>query len=270
MSKKTAPNTGSSKEFSRVSLGKRLRRCPSFRCLGVRVNWDDYSSEEQTAIRRAETLYYPSRLYEDLFLAVGKKVFPRNYYAFMGHKIRQTELFQLLGVPHPRTRVYYGKNRERRILADFMFPMVAKVPVGSSQGQGVWLIEDRGSLERYLQRAHPAYIQEYFPIDRDLRVVLVAGRVVLAYWRIAPPGDFRNNVSRGGRISFSEIPNDGLRFARRVAEACRFDEVGLDLCRHRGRWWVLEANMVYGLEGFRRRGLNIHDLFAAWDERGWL
>ncbi|MBZ4659303.1 MAG: RimK family alpha-L-glutamate ligase [Desulfacinum sp.] len=260
----------SSRRNGRLSLGKRLRRCPSFRCLGVHPNWDDYGEEEKRAIRSAGTIHYPSRLYEELFRAAGKDVFPGNYYAFMGNKIRQTQLFQLLGVPHPRTGIYYGKEREERILADFSFPLVAKTPVGSSQGQGVWRIGDRGALRAYLSAHNPAYVQEYLPIDRDLRVVLLARRVVHAYWRIARPGDFRNNVSCGGRISFEDIPEAALEFARWTACVCRFDEVGLDICRHDGRWWVLEANMAYGLEGFRRRGLNIHEIFKELDEGGWL
>lgn len=247
-----------------------MRRCRSFHCLGVHPNWDDYGDDEKRAIRQAPTLYYPSRLYEELFRAGGKEVFPRNYYAFMGNKIRQTQLFQLLDVPHPRTGIYYGRDREERILADFSFPFVAKTPVGSSQGRGVWRVEDSCALTAYVSEHNPAYVQEYLPIDRDLRVVLLAGRVVHAYWRIARPGDFRNNVSCGGRICFDAIPQAALDFARWVANVCRFDEVALDLCRHHGRWWVLEANMAYGLEGFHRRGLDIYQIFRELDEGGWL
>uniref|UniRef100_A0A831ZZE1 ATP-grasp domain-containing protein n=1 Tax=Desulfacinum infernum TaxID=35837 RepID=A0A831ZZE1_9BACT len=254
----------------RLSLGKRLRRCASFRCVGVEPNWADYPEEIRNALVQSPVVYYPSRLYEDLFRSVGKIVFPRNYYRFMGHKIRQTALFQLLEVPHPRTRLYYGTRKLSRIMDDFSFPMIAKNPVGSSQGEGVWLVRSEEELRRYLAHHHPAYIQEYLPIDRDLRVVLIAGHVVHAYWRIARPGEFRNNVSKGGTISFDAIPDEALDFARWTATVCRFDEVGLDLCHARGRWWVLEANMVYGLEGFRRRGLDIYDIFRSLDEGGGL
>lgn len=254
----------------RLSLGKRLRRCPSFRCVGVQPNWLDYPEEIREDVLQSPVVYYPSRLYEDLFRSVGKKVFPQNYYGFMGHKIRQTALFQLLEVPHPRTRLYYGRERLSRILGDFPFPMIAKNPVGSSQGEGVWLVRTEEDLRRYLADHHPAYIQEYLPIDRDLRVVLIAGRVVHAYWRIARPGEFRNNVSRGGAICFDAVPDEALVFARWTATVCRFDEVGLDICHAHGRWWVLEANMVYGLEGFRRRGLDIYEVLQSLDEGGEL
>lgn len=254
----------------RVSLGKRLRHCPSVDCVGVQPNWSDYPEEVRERIAQSSIVYYPSRLYEDLFRSLGKRVFPQNYYGFMGHKIRQTALFQLLDVPHPRTKLYYGSNRAERIERDFSYPFIAKNPVGSSQGEGVWLVHTPKDLEVYLDAHHPAYIQEYLPIDRDLRVVLIGQQVVHAYWRVATAGEFRNNVSRGGSIDFEHIPQEGLDFARWTATVCRFDEAGLDICFAHGRWWVLEANMVYGLEGFRRRGLDIYAIFRSLDEGGAL
>ena len=254
----------------RVSLGKRLRSCASFDCPGVLPNWEDYPKEVQEVIREAGEVFYPSSLYDDLFRSLGKKVFPRNYYHFLGNKIRQTDLFELLEVSHPRTRLYYGRHRKARILADFSFPFVGKTPVGSSQGAGVYLIGEEQGLDRYLEGHRPAYIQEFLPIDRDLRVVLVGGRVMHAYWRMHPPGEFRNNVSLGGRISFEEIPEDALEFARDVAARCGFDDVGLDVCHAQGRYYVIEANMVFGFEGFRAAGLDFYDLLARLDDEGVL
>jgi ribosomal protein S6--L-glutamate ligase len=251
-----------------VSLGKRVRTCSSFQCLGIHPNWEDYPPEAKRAIRETETVFYPTRLYEDLFLSLGKKVFPRSYYPFMGNKIRQTTLFQLLGIPHPYTRLYYGYHRKKRILRDFNYPLVGKTPVDSSKGSGVWLIENEDDLNRYLDAHQPAYIQEYLPIDRDLRVVLIAGEVIHAYWRIARPGEFRNNVSQGAAISYRDIPEDVLEFATDIAHRCRFDEVGLDICRAREQYYVLEANMIFGLEGFQRAGLDIYEIFARLDREG--
>ena len=249
-------------QAKRVALGKRLRHSPLVHTLGLRPNFDDYSEIELDLLRNADTIYYPSTLYEDVFLALGKKVFPANFYRYMGDKIKQTELFTLLGIPHPRTRIYRDNPRVSKILADFSFPFIAKIPRGSSRGRGVFLIRSREDLKDYLREHTPAYIQEYLPIDRDLRVVLVGANVVHAYWRIARPGEFRSNVSLGGRISFEDIPDDALRFAERVARLCKFDEVGLDICICEDGYLVIEANMVYGLKGFEAAGLNIYQLLS--------
>jgi ribosomal protein S6--L-glutamate ligase len=257
-----AANNQATMHKRKVALGKRLRHSPHVRTLGMRPNIEDYSETELELLRKADTIYYPSRLYEDVFLALGKRVFPANYYGYMGNKVKQTELFILLGIPHPRTRFYEGRHRAERILRDFSYPFIAKIPMGSSKGRGVFLIRSPDGLQSYLQRCDLAYIQEYLPIDRDLRIVLMGARVVHAYWRIAPPGEYRSNVSLGGRISFSHIKKGPLLFAEEVARLCKFDEVGLDICICQGNYLVLEANMIYGLKGFEKAGLNVYQLLT--------
>lgn len=254
----------------KIALGKRLRSSPSFECVGALPNWEDYPDSVREAIRRADKIYYPTYLYEDLFVSLGKSVFPTNFHSLMGNKIAQTAMFQLLGISHPRTRVYYGKNRLARILEDFVLPCVLKTPVGSSKGSGVWLARTESDLRGYLEKHRPAYVQQYLPIDRDLRVVLIAGQVVHAYWRIQKPGEFRNNVACGARISFRNIPRHALEFAADVAKRCHFGEVGLDICIREGTCYVIEANMVYGLEGFRRSGRNIYSMLAELGEKDLL
>lgn len=247
--------------FLRVSLGKRVRSRSDFLCFGVRPNWEDYPPSAKKAISAARDVFYASCLYEDLFRVLGKNTYPNNYYAFLGNKIRQSDLFHFLAIPHPRTALFYGANRKEKILAEFDYPFVAKAALRSSMGEGVFLIKTEQELDDYLEKCFPAYIQEYLPIDRDMRVVLIKGRVVHAYWRIARMGEFRNNVSQGGRISFDDIPEEAIQFAKEVAEKCGFDEVGLDICYAGNRYYVLEANMVFGLEGFRQAGVDVVELF---------
>lgn len=254
----------------KVSLGKQLRYCRSVPNLGVRLNWNEYDRDSRELMMSAAIIYYPSRLYEQFFKALGKQVFPRNCCEFIGNKIRQTLLFEWLSIPHPRTVIYYGKEKLARILKDFDLPLIAKDPVGSSQGKGVFLISSEHDLRRYLERYQPAYIQEYLPVDRDLRVVIFASRAVHAYWRIGKPGEFRHNVSRGASISFQNIPERAIRFAEDVAKRCGFDDVGLDIIVHEGSFYVVEANMVYGKEGFRQGNKCMEDIIAVAEEEGWL
>jgi ribosomal protein S6--L-glutamate ligase len=230
--------------------------------VGVCPNWSDYPEEVKRRVIAADKICYPGPVYEEILRAAGRNIFPKNYYPFLGNKIAQTNLFQLLGVPHPRTGIYYGRNNFERICRDFPFPFVCKTPVGSSRGEGVFLIPDPSGLLEYLKEHNPAYIQEYLPIERDLRAVVVTGKVVHAYWRVHREGDFRNNVAQGGAVSFDEIPDPALQFARSVAAVCGFDEVGLDICEYGGEYYILEANMVFGLEGFKQKEMDIYALIA--------
>ncbi|MGD2098516.1 MAG: RimK family alpha-L-glutamate ligase [Desulfobacterales bacterium] len=247
-----------------IALEARLKRCKNVRTLGVRSNFSDYSPREAELIRQADKIYYPTPFYADLFDTVGKSTFPSYHtYKCVQDKIKQTALFKLLDLPHPRTRVFYGKRQKSKILDYFPFPFIAKIPRGSALGKGVFLIQNGSELRDYLDHVSPAYIQEYLPIKRDIRVVVIGSRLVHAYWRITPSNEYRSNLAVGGRISLDNVPAAARDLAFRVAQVCRWDDVGIDICEHNGRFYVLEANMKYGKEGFRQAGLDYHRLMES-------
>ena len=243
----------------RVALEKRLSGCPHVITLGVKPNFDDYSTSEQELVRQADKVYYPSVLYADLFNALGKPTFPSYHtYAFAQDKIKQSALFNLAGLPHPHTRVFFGRRQKAAITRHFQFPLIGKIARGSSLGRGVFLIRNLYELEVYCNQYNPAYIQEYIPIDRDMRIVVIGHNVAHAYWRVVSPGEFRTNVAAGGTIDLSPVPEAARRLALQTAAAGCWDDVGIDICLYRGQFYVLEANMKYGREGFRKAGLDYH------------
>jgi len=252
-----------------IALEARLKGLRNVLTLGVRTNFSDYSQTEAQLIRNAEKIYYPTAFYADLFDAMGKKTFPSYHtYKCVQDKIKQTALFNLIGTPHPRTRVYYGNRQKSAITDHFKFPFIGKVPRGSAMGRGVHLIKNKADLSSYCSLANPAYIQEYLHIDRDIRVVIIGSKIVHAYWRIAPEGEFRSNIAVGATVSLAPVPQKTLDLALRTATSCRWDDVGIDICMHRGTFYVLEANMKYGKEGFRRAGIDYIKLMETLIENG--
>ncbi len=240
-----------------IALEARLKGCANVLTLGVRPNFSDYSAQEAEMIRRAEKIYYPTPFYADLFDAVGIDTFPSYHtYKCVQDKIKQSALFALAQIPHPRTRVFYGKRQKQRICEFFDFPFIGKIPRGSALGRGVFLISDRGSLDGYLAQSPVAYIQEMLAIDRDIRAVVIGSKVVHAYWRIAAEGEFRSNVARGAAIGLDPVPEEAAGLALQTARRCGWDDVGIDICRSNGKYYVLEANMKYGKEGFRAAGID--------------
>lgn len=135
-------------------------------------------------------------------------------------------------------------------------------------GRGVYLIRNREELLSYCRLSAVAYIQEYIPSDRDIRVVIIGKEMVHAYWRIAQPGDFRSNVAVGARISLDPVPQKVLDFALDIAQKCQWDDVGIDIIDDGGKLFVLEANMKYGKEGFRRAGIDYIKLMEQMIENG--
>ncbi|MBL7179313.1 MAG: RimK family alpha-L-glutamate ligase [Pseudomonadota bacterium] len=252
-----------------IALEARLRHCKNVLTLGVRPNFCDYSREEADLIRKAVKIYYPTTFYAELFDAMGKETFPSYHtYKCVQDKIKQTALFNLLEIPHPRTRVFYGKRQQDAICDHFEFPFIAKIPRGSAMGRGIFLIRNTDELYAYRSLTSAAYIQEYLPIDRDVRVVVIGSQVVHAYWRIAPDGEFRSNVAVGASISLDCVPQHILDLALYAARRCRWDDVGIDIIEHEGKLFILEANMKYGKEGFRVAGIDYNKLMEAMIEDG--
>ena len=246
-----------------VAIGARLSHCPQVRTLGFKPNFCDYTPRERHLICNAPRIYYPTSFYADLFHIMGKSTFPSFHtYAFAQDKIRQTAIFKMLDIPHPRTYIFFGKQQRQSILQFFSYPFVAKKARGSSQGRHVYLIRNREDLNRYLEQPGPAYIQEYIPIDRDVRVVVVGKEVALSYWRVLGEDPFRTNVFQGGHISFDPVPEAAQELALSTAARCGWDDVGLDVVENAGRFYVLEANMKYGLKGFRTAGIDYRKLLC--------
>ncbi len=240
-----------------IAIGARLKKYPQIRTLGFKPNFNDYSRSDKKSIQQAEKIYYPTAFYADLFNAMEKKTFPSFHtYKFALDKIKQTAAFKLLDIPHPKTHVYYGKKQKTKILDHFVFPFIAKQARGSAKGNNVYMIENPQDLACYLNRPGPAYIQEYLPIKKDMRVIVIGKKIRLAYWRVAPENNFKTNLSQGGAISFDPLPQKALDLALLTAKSCGWDDVGIDIIESENRFYVLEANMKYGTKGFKAANID--------------
>ncbi len=255
--------------YKAVALEARLKSCRNVITLGVKPNFSDYNTAEAALILQARKVYYPTPFYADLLDTAGIATFPSYHtYKCVQDKIKQTALLNILGIAHPRTRVFYGKRQIASITRHFSFPFIAKIPRGSAMGRGVFRILNSEDLERYTQDTSLAYIQEYLPVDRDIRVVVIGNRLVHAYWRIAPADDFRTNVAVGGTVKLDPVPGAALELALDTARKCRWDDVGIDICHCNGQYYVIEANMKYGKEGFRQAGIDYFHLMESMIENG--
>jgi len=247
-----------------IALGARLKQFPSIQTLGFKPNFQDYSAREQSLILKAKKIYYPTAFYADLFNVMGKETFPSFHtYKFALDKIKQTAVFNMLGIPHPETIVFYGKKQKQTILDFFDFPFIAKKARGSARGDDVYLIQNNENLSHILKNKGPAYIQEYLPIDRDMRVIIIGKKIRLAYWRIAPENNFKTNLSQGGTISFDPLPSKALDLALMTAIKCSWNDVGIDIIEHKNQFYVLEGNMKYGTKGFQKSNINYKEMMAG-------
>jgi ribosomal protein S6--L-glutamate ligase len=238
----------------------RLISFDPFRSLGipgVRYLKPELALRHREELAEADWLLFPQGWQANfLFYGLKKRIFPSLSTYHLGYdKVEMTRALWSVAERHvPQTEILPSCAESIEwVLEQFVFPLVVKEP-RNSMGRGVFLLETPEQLRRFAAAHAVLYVQEYLPIDRDLRVVFVGEQVVAAYWRIAGAGRFHTNVAQGGRLAFDNIPGEALELVRRVAGELGIDHAGFDLVEVDGHFYFLEFNPLFGNEGLRELG----------------
>lgn len=214
-------------------------------------------------IRAADWLLFPEYWQVNaLIYAHRRRIFPSPASYHLGHdKVQMTRALEARWPKHvPATLIRPSTPRDADEILDRLgLPLVAK-DVRSSEGRGVVLIGSEAEWRAYCAGRSVLYAQEYLPIDRDLRVVVIGRDVVASYWRLQPPGGFLNNLAAGGTLSFEPAPTAALRLVTRIARALRIDHAGFDVAMVGRRPYVLEFNRLFGNAGLREQGIRPGEL----------
>jgi ribosomal protein S6--L-glutamate ligase len=188
-----------------------------------------------------------------LLFAFGARIFPSHAAYLLGHdKVEMTRVFAAIAPQHiPETLIEANDaDGAARAWERMVVPFVAKLP-RASQGTGVFLIRARADWLRYLARTPVIYVQEYLPIDRDLRIVVVGRNVIGGYWRLQSAQGFHNNVARGGLVNRSPVPRPARELVLRLARTLGIDHAGFDVAMVVGHPYVLEFNRLFGNSGLQ-------------------
>lgn len=222
----------------------------------------EHHFRELAQVCAADVVLYPEYWQvNSLIYGLGKRIFPSAASYHLGHdKIEQTRGFLTVAPQHvPITEILPSTPSSiDLVLERFDFPFAAKV-VCSSMGEGVYLIESRRAFLDYAAQNSTLYVQENLPIQRDLRVVWVGNEVVTAYWREQTDG-FHNNVARGGVVHFDAVPPAALELVTHVATSLGIDHAGFDVAVVHGHCYLLEFNVLFGLDGLHRQGIRLGDM----------
>jgi ribosomal protein S6--L-glutamate ligase len=133
-------------------------------------------------------------------------------------------------------------------------PLIIKLLEGT-QGIGVVLAETTQAAESVIGafRGLKAniLIQEFIgeAKGKDIRAFVVGGKVIAAMQRQAPPGEFRSNIHRGGKVSKIKLTPEERVMAIRASKILGLNVSGVDLIRSNHGPVVLEVNSSPGLEG---------------------
>ncbi len=219
---------------------------------GVRYIKPERMYDHLEEIRQADWLLFPEYWQVNaLVYGLGARIFPSLASYHLGHdKVQQTRAFLALCPDHVPPTEIRGTARAAldQVEARFGYPFIAK-RIKSAMGEGVRLVASRQDLLDHVAEEPVLYAQARLPIDRDLRIVVVGGEVIAAYWRVTPLDGFRANVSQGGRIDHGAIPEAALELARRLARELDIDHAGFDIAMVDGHPYVFEFNRLFGNQG---------------------
>ena len=180
-------------------------------------------------------------------------------------KMYANQILAQAGLPIPKTMLTRFPCKAELVEKVVGFPCVLKVVTGS-HGAGVYLcenakqFEDLSELISSLDGKTSMIIQEYikFSEGRDLRVIVVGGRVIGAMQRTSTDGSFKANISRGGKGEPYDVDDEMEMLAIQVAKVLDLDVAGVDLLFHHDGYRICEANSSPGFKGFEQAlGINI-------------
>ncbi|MED4069762.1 hypothetical protein [Priestia endophytica] len=130
--------------------------------------------EHEEEIRTSEWILYPEYWkFNSLVYGLKKQIFPPIDTYHLGHnKIEMTRILQMTFNKYIPYTIIAGNSKEKRteILNKFPFPFVAK-DIKNSMGRSVFLIKNEADFLTYCLTRDVLYVQEYLPIDCDLRIV---------------------------------------------------------------------------------------------------
>ena len=143
-----------------------------------------------------------------------------------------------------------------------------------TQGIGTMIAETpqavHSLLETFWAMGQDIVLQEYVRESkgRDVRVIVVGGRVVASMRRVAKPGEFRSNLHRGGKGDKVSLAKNYRKVAIHAAKAMGLEVAGVDMLEGKSGPKILEINSSPGLEGIEKAsGVNVAAAIVLHAER---
>jgi len=166
---------------------------------------------------------------------------------------------QILGqsnLPCPKTLLLKHPIDIEMVERNLQYPMIVKTLSGS-YGAGVFLVENRKQFKQLIKMAEitkPSYniiIQECIEEShgKDLRVLVVNGKVVACMMRQSVDGDFRANITRGGEGIPYQIDEKIEWLGGECSRLLNLDVAGVDLLFTKDGYSICEVNSAPGFKG---------------------
>lgn len=212
-------------------------------------------------------------------------VIPRIGASITNYGLAVVRQFDLMGVPVLNGAVSIARSRDKlralqlltRKNLDVPITVCARNPAGveaalglvggcpaiiklqqGTQGIGTMIAETpqavHSLLETFWAMGQDIVLQEYVRESkgRDIRAIVVGGKVVAAMRRVAKPGEFRSNLHRGGSSDRVHLTRAYRSVAIKATKVMGLEVAGVDMLESKNGPRILEINSSPGLEGIER------------------
>jgi gamma-F420-2:alpha-L-glutamate ligase len=187
-------------------------------------------------------------------------------------KLQTLQILSAAGLPIPKTILAKFPVDVGLVEREIGLPVVVKTLRGT-RGEGVLLCSNREQfhdLANLLDGAQSGanfIFQQYIKAShgRDVRLLVVHGRVVAAMLRKSTDGGFKSNISLGGVGAALEPPAALAELAVRAAKVLQLDVAGIDILFDDDGYRICEANSAPGFQGLEKAcGISVPDeIFKA-------
>lgn len=171
------------------------------------------------------------------------------------NKLDCLQRLALRGIPVPDTLMSRYPRDLDRLMKQLGGPPVILKLLRGTQGTGVIYAESQASVESMLETiwslGEDILVQRFIAESKgkDVRALVIHGKVRAAMRRIAPEGEFRSNIHRGATGEPVKLPKSVERIAIRAAAAVGLEIAGVDILESSAGPVVIEVNASPGFEG---------------------
>ena len=174
-------------------------------------------------------------------------------------KLYTMQILSQNNIPHPKTMLVKNPIDSEYVKRNIGFPIVVK-SLSGTHGKGVYLAENKRNFEQLVEMMEQfndrfnIILQEFVKDShgKDLRIIVVGGKVIGAMKRQSTDGDFRANVTRGGGAKPVELDEQMEYLALESTKLLGLDIGGVDLLYDNGGYKICEVNSSPGFQGMEK------------------
>ncbi len=153
-------------------------------------------------------------------------------------------------IPIPKTYIFYNPEKAEKFMEKTKYPKIIKKSYGPSNYGGYFVhkVDSTQEAKELIakKKYNPVYMQDFVPMEADVRVMLIGHKPVCAFWRRAPEGEWLTNTSQGGSMDYQDVPKELLDLAVKVSKAANAEYWACDVAVGTdGKYRILECATAF-------------------------